>query len=94
MFDIVRDTENTVRLSGRLDASQVEKADSVLDTVEASVTVDFSDLEYISSAGLGVLLKAQQRLGESGEALTLAGMNKHIRLVFQYAGFEHVFTIE
>jgi anti-sigma B factor antagonist len=66
----------------------------VFNTIEASCRVDFGELDYISSAGLGVLLKAQKRLSESGQSLTLANMNNHIKDVFVYAGFDAVFTID
>jgi anti-anti-sigma factor len=51
-------------------------------------------LEYISSAGLGMLLSVQKRLGESGNKLRLTQMNRHIREIFRMAGFDHIFDIE
>jgi anti-anti-sigma factor len=94
MFEINKDGTGVVKLTGRLDAAQVEKADEVLDLVTSSCKVDFSGLDYISSAGLGVLLKTQQRLNEDGHSITLVGLSPHIRQVFEYAGFNLVFTIE
>lgn len=92
MLDIhVQDDQ--VRLTGRFDASQAEKARAVFDQLEHSCLVDFRHLEYISSAGMGVLLKAQKRLSESGQALTLTNLSKHIMDVFRYAGFDTVFEI-
>jgi anti-sigma B factor antagonist len=93
MFEIWRDEDGTVWLKGRLDASQVAAADVVLDLVLDSCNVDFSKLEYISSAGLGVLLKNQQRLGGLGHEITLTGLSPHIKMVFDYAGFEAVFKM-
>ena len=49
-------------LAGRLDASQCGPAQAALDAAHGVVTLDCSGLEYISSAGLGVLLKTQKRL--------------------------------
>jgi anti-anti-sigma factor len=95
MFDIQIDEGNgNIILSGRLDASQVTRARSVLDTITKSCTIDFKDLDYISSAGLGVLLRTLKRLNESGGSLVLINMNKHIRDVFRYAGFDKIFKIE
>lgn len=93
MFDVAREDDGTVRLIGRLDASQVDAARSALDGVESSCTVDFSELEYISSAGLGVLLSVQKRLSKSGQSLRLARLNQHIREIFRIAGFDKVFEI-
>jgi anti-sigma B factor antagonist len=84
----------TIQLFGRFDASQVENARSVFDKITMSSIVDFKDLEYISSAGLGVLLMTQKRLRESGNGLKLINLNKHIRDVFYYAAFDTIFEIE
>ena len=54
--------DGAVVISGRLDAAQCPAAQAFLDQVEGTVTLDCSGLEYISSAGLGVLLKTQKRL--------------------------------
>jgi len=94
MFDITLTQEGAVHLSGRLDASQVEKAETVLGRLSSSTVIDFKDLEYISSAGLGILLKTQKRLSESGNALKLINMNKMIRDVFHIARFDLIFQIE
>ena len=50
-------------------------------------------LEYISSAGLGVLLKTQKRVMAGGQGLRLVNANKHIRDIFKYAGFDRIFEI-
>ena len=94
MFTISRKENGTVELEGRLDASQVETASSILDAVTGSCIIDFARLDYISSAGLGVLLKTQKRLGASGQSLKLINMNKMIRDVFRIARFDLIFPIE
>ncbi len=93
MFDATIPEEGRILLSGRFDAAQVEKARAVFDLVKSSTVVDFGGLDYISSAGLGILLMTQRRLKESGTGLKLINMNKHIRDVFQYAGFDKIFEI-
>ena len=85
---------NEVLLSGRLDASQTEKAKEVLDGLNDSAIVNFKNLDYISSAGLGILFATQKRLKAVGKSLKLSNMNQHIRDVFRYARFELVFEIE
>lgn len=94
MFEVKIIENNQIILSGRFDASQVQKARSVFDSIEDSHVVDFKDLEYISSAGLGVLLATQKRLNENGKMLKLKNMNKYVRDVFRYAGFDTIFEIE
>ena len=94
MLDIQFESDDRLTLAGRFDASQADHAMQVFNTLESSCTVDFDGLDYISSAGLGVLLKTQKRLGESGDSLTLVNLNNHIKDVFVYAGFDAVFSIE
>jgi anti-sigma B factor antagonist len=93
MFEIRMGEQGEVVLSGRLDAAQCEKAMRFLDAVSAPRTVDLAALEYISSAGLGVLLKTQKRAMEGGQGLRLLNANKHIRDIFKYAGFDRIFDI-
>ncbi|MFQ5708880.1 MAG: STAS domain-containing protein [bacterium] len=94
MFDVRVNENGEILLFGRFDASQVEKARAVLEHVSQSTIVNFGDLDYISSAGLGVLLGTQKKLNESGASLKLVNMNKHIRDVFRFAGFDTIFEIE
>jgi anti-sigma B factor antagonist len=94
MFDIRVNDQGDVILSGRLDAAQTEKASEILNTLTKSVSVDFKDLQYISSAGLGVLLATQKRLSQSGSRLKLINMNSHIKDVFRFARFDMIFEIQ
>jgi len=94
MFDVSRSDSGVIRFQGRLDASQADKARKALDSIVESCTIDFGELNYISSAGLGILLATQKRLNESGHGLTITGMNRHIREIFHIAGFDLVFKIE
>ena len=94
MFEITRDDDGVVHLQGRLDAAQIGKAKEVLCLVDDSYVVDFAELSYISSAGLGLLFATQKRLVDQGRALTLANLNPHIREVFRIAGFDNIFAID
>lgn len=94
MFDIRTNEQGDIILSGRLDAAQTDKAAELLNRVQDSARVDFKELQYISSAGLGILLAAQKRLGQSGKKLKLINMNQHIRDVFHFARFDMIFEIE
>jgi anti-sigma B factor antagonist len=94
MFEARLTDKGGVALKGRLDASQTDGAKKEFEKLTGAVRVDFTELEYISSAGLGVLLATQKRLSQAGGGLTLVNMNKHIRDVFMYAGFDKIFKIE
>lgn len=93
MLNISIDNDGTVHLEGRLDASQAEEARNVFKELVWSCDIDFTELEYISSAGLGVLLEAQQRLKSRGQELSLVGMKSQTRHVFELAGFDAIFQI-
>ena len=94
MFTVtIRDDGNMI-LTGRLDASQTDKASEALDQINTSKTLDFKELDYISSAGLGILLKHQKRLKAAGYSLKLTNLNKHIRDVFMFTGFDKIFEVE
>ena len=93
MFKIKRDENGRISLHGRLDASQVDRARTFLNQVTESCTVDFSELSYISSAGLGLLFGTQKKLVDGGGGLTLVNLSPHIREIFQIAGFDNIFEI-
>ncbi len=80
-------------MSGRFDASQVDTVKNVLGQLGTTTILDIRGLEYISSAGLGILLAVQKKLSERGQRLRLANMNKHIRDVFKITRLETIFEI-
>ncbi len=94
MFDIQHGDNGSIVCTGRLDAAQCEKGQAFMDEIMESSTLDFAALEYISSAGLGILLKTQKRLAENGAALRIINVNNHIHDVFRYSGFHAIFDIE
>ena len=93
MFEIRLGDQGEVLMSGRLDAAQCDKALQFLDSLPAPHVVDLAALDYISSAGLGVLLKTQKRVMARGQGLRLINANRHIRDIFKYAGFDRIFDI-
>lgn len=86
----------TLYLDGRLDtmtAPELEKAvDSVLDSTK-DLVFDMSGLEYISSAGLRVILKTQKAMNTRG-SMKITGANDSIMEVFDITGFLDILTIE
>lgn len=94
MFEIQTGPNDEILLAGRFDASQVERAKGVFFSVSESRVVDFSQLEYIASAGLGILLATQKKLSEKGCSLKLVNLNHHIRDVLHFSGFDQIFEIE
>ena len=94
MLAIDNGPDGVVVIIGRLDAAQSPVAQAFLDRVQGAVTLDCSGLEYISSAGLGVLLKTQKRLLASSGKLRLSGVSRHLQDILGYSGFDQLFEIE
>lgn len=94
MFEVRFEGDGRVRLVGRLDASQADAATAALRRLDGPSVADFSELEYISSAGLSVILLTYKRLHEAGHSLLLVNLSPRIRNVFGYAGLDRVLRIE
>ena len=84
-------------LKGKLDAntsnSLEEKLLSLIEGGEKQIVVDFSHLDYISSAGLRVILMAAKRLKNANGKIVLCALNENVREVFDLAGFSTIFSI-
>ena len=93
MFELIIADDGTVVVEGRLDAAQAVKAQAFLDKIQGQCVLDMAKLEYISSAGLGVLLKTHKRLMGSGKGVKLINVNHHINDIFRYSGFDKLFEI-
>lgn len=93
MFEIREGAQGVIVLEGRLDAAQCERALRYLDAVAEPHVLDLAGLQYISSAGLGVLLKTQKRVMAQGRGLRLVNVGPHIHDIFRYAGFDRIFEI-
>ena len=93
MFEIELAEDGSVVVDGRLDAAQAVKAQTFLDGVDGQCVIDLAKLEYVSSAGLGVLLKTHKRLMGSGSGIRLVNVSHHIHDIFRYSGFDKLFEI-
>ena len=85
--------DNVVIINGRLDATKVDEAKIVFNDINESCEVECGGLEYIASAGIGVLLMTHKRLSENSGGLKLINVSKHIQDVFHYAGLDQIFDI-
>lgn len=94
MFEIKVEPQGMIRLSGRLDAAAAERAHQNLGTLEGAVTFDCADLDYISSAGIGVLIETYKRLHAAGHAVRFVHMLPRVRSIFEYAGLDRVLNID
>ena len=90
------DTTTTVKLIGRLDtmtSSQLEEAlDGIIaDTVD--LVFDMEELEYISSAGLRIILSAQKLLSKKGGNVSIINCQPDVKEVFSITGFSDILSI-
>lgn len=98
-MEILKNVENgsaTVELVGRLDtvtAPDLEKELSELIPTVSSLVLDFAKLDYLSSAGLRVLLNAQKAIAKNGKMI-IRHVNDIIMDVFDMTGFSSILTIE
>ena len=97
MIEIKRNVENTVvELVGRLDTTTAPSLEKTLneDMGETkNLILDFKGLEYISSAGLRVLLSAQKRMQKIG-SMKVINVCEEVMEVFEITGFADILTIE
>ena len=88
--------ELTITLTGRLDTTTAPELESTIDACAAGINelvLDCTALEYVSSAGLRVILKAQKLMNSQGN-MKLTNVNETIMEVFDITGFADILTIE
>ena len=88
--------EALLELSGRLDTSTAPVLDKTIQeeiSESANLVLDLKGLEYISSAGLRVLLSAQKRMRKSG-SMKLTNVCEEVMEVFEMTGFADILVIE
>ncbi len=86
----------TIALEGRLDTTTAPELEAVLNDALAGVeelTFDFEKLDYISSAGLRVLLAAQKTMNRQG-SMKVIHANEMILEIFEVTGFADILTVE
>ncbi len=99
MLNITKNTnasELTVSLTGRLDTTTAPELEKELKASLDGVTtlvIDMTALEYISSAGLRVLLSAQKTMNKQGE-MKVVHVGDTIMEIFEVTGFSDILTIE
>jgi anti-anti-sigma factor len=99
MMEISTRTMNDIHIvgiNGSLDSTTSPEAKKSIDAVlvgAKKVLLDFSQLDYISSAGLRVLLGTAKHLRGSGGKLGLFGLNQSVREVFEISGFSSILSV-
>ena len=92
----INGTAFTLTLEGRLDTTTAPQLEAVVKnelTGVKELTFDMNKLEYISSAGLRVLLSAQKIMNKQGE-MTVTGCSEEIMEIFEVTGFLDILNIQ
>jgi anti-sigma B factor antagonist len=97
VIEIKKSAENTViEIVGRLDTTTAPSLEKTInESIEEikNLTLDFKGLEYISSAGLRVLLAAQKKMNQIG-SMKVTNVCESVMEVFEITGFADILTIE
>ena len=92
----VVDTTVVLKIAGRLDTTTAPELEATVDGCISGINelvMECSELEYVSSAGLRVILKAQKLMNAQGN-MKLTHVNETIMEVFDITGFADILTIE
>ena len=93
----VNENKGLITLKGRLDTTTAPELDAKLKELLSTVgdlEFDFKDLEYLSSAGLRVLLSTQKAISANGNKMVIRNVNDTIMDIFDMTGFSSILTIE
>ena len=99
MLNIDKNTDGSsmeLKLSGRLDTTTAPSLEEVIKeelSGKESLVFDLADLEYISSAGLRVLLSAQKVMNNQG-SMVVKNVSEEVNEIFEVTGFSDILTIE
>lgn len=93
----INDSVLNISIEGRLDTITAPELESEISGVFdgiSQVNLDFAALEYISSAGLRIVLGMQKQMNKQGGAMTVRNVNEEIMEIFDVTGFSDILTIE
>ena len=98
-MNIIKNKENTtmtIAVEGRLETTTAPEPEAVVKSELEGVTdlaFDFANLEFISSAGLRVILTAQKTMNKQG-SMKITGANEIVREIFDITGFSSIMNLE
>lgn len=91
------DKDLTVSIEGRIDTITSDDLDKSLKEEIGnitSLTLDFSNVEYISSSGLRVIIATQKRLNDDDVRMKITNVNEIIKEIFHMSGFDKILDIQ
>ncbi|MCK5685560.1 STAS domain-containing protein [bacterium] len=98
MLEIKKEIENDEAifyLTGHLDALTNESLKIELDQIhDSNITLDFRNIDYLTSTGLLVILSTYKRLQAAGDEMKILNVNEKVYQIFSMIGFEDLFIIK
>lgn len=92
-----RDGVSILNIKGRVDASvSAQIHEKIMDEIESGcskMVIDFSDVNYISSAGLRVMIYASKALSKNSGSFSICSLSKNIEKIFEVSGLSTLFSI-
>jgi anti-anti-sigma factor len=86
-----------LELEGRFDITQVDlfsqKVDEIIERGVHNILIDCNKMNFVSSAGLRILILSHQKLGEFDGGIYLCGLNANTKRVFEITGYFNLFKI-
>ena len=93
MFEMRVASDGQVTLSGRLDAAESERVLQSFRALSGPTTLNCSQLDFISSAGIAVLMDTYKRLSSGGHPMRLVQVLPRVKLVLDYAGLSNLLGV-
>ena len=94
MYSLTSDGKGTIRMSGMIDSSHADAVREFFKSVDSGCTIDCAGLEFISSAGLGILMATYKRLSSRGETIKLVNVQENVKKIFLLARFDRLISID
>lgn len=92
-----KDSSQIVRITGRLDSLTSPElegwVDDCIEPLKGNLIMDFAQLEYISSAGLRVILNISKIMQKHGSKFSICNAQEHVREVFEISGFDSIIPL-
>ena len=92
-FDIKHGSDGIIAFVGRLDAAQCARAQAFVDASPERIVYDFSELEYMNSSGIGLLVTLLVRANRQKQRLLAYGLTDHYRQIFQLTRLDEAIAI-
>ena len=95
--ETIKDKISVLELEGRVDITQVDpfsqKIDEIVERGIHNILIDCNKMNFVSSAGLRILILSHQKLGEFDGGIYLCGLNANTKRVFEITGYFNLFKI-